>query len=230
MGGCSERELDLKSWPSSNPSPPPPDVALDSPNDHRRMTPRPALPRLTLFTGGLECSLCTTAKEQLEIVRQRVSLSCDLPVEMVEPRVSSSRADRLLLPLVSGPRLCVDQVPFDLNLFNIRKIEDEEAFSAKERKKWRRMYHYDIPVSPDELTHPREPPMGPSAPSAWPPSDRCPFRLSTVQGSAHGRSGTDHEASDRRGGPREAPPSMEARPGGPGPAGATLSLGPSTPL
>ncbi|KAL7414741.1 hypothetical protein BDY24DRAFT_339134 [Mrakia frigida] len=73
--------------------------------------PKPSsslLPRLILYTGGPECSLCTVAKEQLALVRKNV--------------------------------------PFELELFNIRKIEGEESVAAKERKKWRRLYMYHIPV------------------------------------------------------------------------------------
>ncbi|KAI9639685.1 uncharacterized protein MKK02DRAFT_40006 [Dioszegia hungarica] len=70
------------------------------------MPPRPPLPRLTLYTGGKECSLCEVAKLELAKVRQ--------------------------------------VRPFDLELFNIRSPPAD--VDAKEAKRWRRLYQYDIPV------------------------------------------------------------------------------------
>ncbi|WVR07151.1 hypothetical protein IAU60_004192 [Kwoniella sp. DSM 27419] len=70
------------------------------------MPPRIPLPRLTLFTGGKECSLCEVAKHELGVLRRTT--------------------------------------PFELDLWDIR--DPPANVDAKEAKKWRRLYQYDIPV------------------------------------------------------------------------------------
>lgn len=58
------------------------------------------LPRLTLFTGGPECSLCTTAKEQLAILRNKVSYQ-SRPSRV--GRQNRAEADLVLLLLLLPP-------------------------------------------------------------------------------------------------------------------------------
>lgn len=99
--------------------------------------PVSVLPRLRLFTGGPECSLCTTFKQRLDVVRTKVN-----------PTDAGRRLELKLTRSLSFP--LVIQVPFELELYNIRKIEEDQA-AAKERKKWRRLYMYDIPVSRSHL-------------------------------------------------------------------------------
>ncbi|WVQ83195.1 hypothetical protein IAT38_005334 [Cryptococcus sp. DSM 104549] len=55
------------------------------------MPPRIPLPRLTLFTGGKECSLCEVAKEQLSLLQRTTPFHLDYfnirdPPANVDPR------------------------------------------------------------------------------------------------------------------------------------------------
>lgn len=89
--------------------------------------PASVIPRLKLYTGGPACTLCTDLKEEL-LVLQRAPASNS---------ASSSSLD-------SGRTSSVKQ--FDLETYDIRKTEADGPSEAAERKQWRRLYKYDIPV------------------------------------------------------------------------------------
>ena len=79
------------------------------------------VPRLKLYTGGPACSLCIDLKEEL------------LALQHTQPCASSSSD--------SPPRKA-----FELETYDIRKDTADGPSEAAERKQWRRLYKYDIPV------------------------------------------------------------------------------------
>lgn len=87
------------------------------------MPSRLPLPRLTLYTGGKECSLCEV----------RPDFESDA---VTEPSIANDQVAKQDLASV------YQASPFQLVLWNIRAPPVEA--SEREAKKWRRLYQYDI--------------------------------------------------------------------------------------
>jgi hypothetical protein len=90
-----------------------------------------AIPRLKLYTGGPACSLCTDLKEELLALQHAQPSGAAL-----SPSPSSS----------SGSDGAPSAKQFELETYDIRKAEADGPSEAAERKQWRRLYKYDIPV------------------------------------------------------------------------------------
>lgn len=98
------------------------------------MPPRPPIPipRLTLFTGGKECSLCEVSWASMTFRRfsfgrrkRRLNTLTD-PIQVAKQELAILRRS----------------VPFELTSFNIQSPPPET--DEKEAKRWRRLYQYDI--------------------------------------------------------------------------------------